>query len=62
MSNSRGKSELEREIARVALGSAAAADKLDSCPHCGLKGKPFCWCGEHAPVREAAADSQENPA
>jgi hypothetical protein len=45
----------------TALGSAAAADKLDSCPHCGLKGKPFCWCGEHAPVREAAADSQENP-
>jgi hypothetical protein len=49
-------------IARAALGSAAAANKLDSCPHCGLKGKPFCWCGEHAPVREAAADSQENPA
>jgi hypothetical protein len=46
------------ETYQGALGSAAAADKLDSCPHCGLKGKPFCWCGEHAPVREAAARAE----
>jgi hypothetical protein len=44
-----------RVHARAALASAAAADNLDSCPHCGLKGKPFCWCGEHAP--ELALDA-----
>jgi hypothetical protein len=45
--------ELEQQLAQ-----SQRSHTPDSCPHCGLEGKPYCWCGEHAPIRDSAAGGQ----